>query len=46
MYLLSVALLFPLCKVGIALFPVGHPLFAVVTLLYAVDIFFQLNTLS
>ena len=44
-HLLSVALLFLLCKVGITLFAVDHPLFAVVKLLCAADIFFQLNTL-
>ena len=43
-HLLSVALLFLLCKVGITLFAVDHPLFAVVKLLCAADIFFQLNT--
>ena len=43
-HLLSIALLFLLCKVGIALFAVD-PLFAVVKLLCVADIFFQLNTL-
>ena len=45
MHLLSVALLFLLCTVGITLFAIDHPLFAVVKLLCATDIFFQLNTL-
>ena len=45
MHLLSVALLFLLCKVDIILFAIDHPLLAVVELLCAADIFFQLNIL-
>ena len=41
-HLLSIALLFLLCKVGITFFAVDHPLIAVVKLLCAA---FQLNTL-
>ena len=44
MHLLSVALLFLLCKVGIALFAVDHLSFAVVKLLCVVDINTYLTT--